>query len=476
MLFNSLEFLIFFPAIVVLYYKSPQRFAWVTLLLASYFFYMWWRAPYVVLILASTAVDYKISRLLTQTEQQRRRRHLLLTSLTLNLGLLAFFKYSRFFAASLSDLLAAFGIHASIPSSGMLLPVGISFYTLQTLSYTIEVFKKNTKPEPHVGIFALYVIFFPQLVAGPIERPQDLMPQLKKRAPLQWSNLSSGVRLMLWGGFQKVVIADQLASGVDYVYGTTDGGSGPLVLIGTYLFAFQIYCDFSGYSNIAIGAARVLGITLRENFARPYFATSFRVFWQRWHISLSTWFRDYLYIPLGGNRLGPVRTYANLLIVFLVSGLWHGANWTYVAWGGVHGIFLIMGIQMRKLAAAFPLPIPTLLKKAVAIVVVFHLVCFSWILFRSASIDQAAQMLETLFSWKNSDADFAIPPLSWPLTFLGLSVLLFVDTTNEWLPDPASFFRKPLPAMALNAGVFLLILWIALYGVFDKQEFIYWKF
>lgn len=476
MLFNSLEFLIFFPAIVVFYYSCPKRYQWPLLLIASYGFYMWWRAPYVLLILASTATDYWVSVRLHSSNSRTRRRRLLFVSLFLNLGLLAFFKYSKFFATSISGLLGTLGIDVAIPSSGLELPVGISFYTLQTLSYTIEVFKKNAKPQRHIGIFALYVVFFPQLVAGPIERPQNLIPQLAAPTKFDFAQVFSGVRLMIWGGFQKVVIADQLSNGVNFVYASPDGISGPLVLLSSYLFAFQIYCDFAGYSNIAIGAARVLGISLMDNFRRPYFASSVQMFWRRWHISLSTWFRDYLYIPLGGNRKGRLRTYLNLMIVFVVSGLWHGANWTYVFWGAAHGILLIIGMGIQKsLPDGLPL-VPKALKKAIAIVVVFHLVCLTWILFRATSITHAMSLMETLFSWKNSETAISIPAISWSLVALGGTVLLLVDGAQEWAFRRKVDLLTRIPPMLQHAGIFLLILWIAMYGVFDKQEFVYFKF
>lgn len=320
------------------------------------------------------------------------------------------------------------------------------------------------------------MVFFPQLVAGPIERPQNLIPQLAAPTKFDFAQVFSGVRLMIWGGFQKVVIADQLSNGVNFVYASPDGISGPLVLLSSYLFAFQIYCDFAGYSNIAIGAARVLGISLMDNFRRPYFASSVQMFWRRWHISLSTWFRDYLYIPLGGNRKGRLRTYLNLMIVFVVSGLWHGANWTYVFWGAAHGILLIIGMGIQKsLPDGLPL-VPKALKKAIAIVVVFHLVCLTWILFRATSITHAMSLMETLFSWKNSETAISIPAISWSLVALGGTVLLLVDGAQEWAFRRKVDLLTRIPPMLQHAGIFLLILWIAMYGVFDKQEFVYFKF
>ena len=345
MLFNSLEFLLFLPVVLVCYALTPRHLRWIPLLAASYYFYASWRLEYLTLILASTAVDYAAGLALGRVTNRASRRALVGLSLVANLGILLFFKYANFFAQTWSSMIGA-GADGSLHT--FLLPVGISFYTFQTLSYTIDVYRGRIEPERHLGRFALYVAFFPQLVAGPIERAGRLLPQVTRMASPNTDQIVSGLRLALWGFFKKVVIADRLALVVDQVYGNPADQSGITWLIGTYFFAFQIYCDFSGYSDIAIGVARLLGFDLMKNFRVPYSASSLREFWGRWHISLSTWFRDYVYIGLGGNRVQLGRWIANILVTFLVSGLWHGANWTFVVWGGLHGAYLVIEHALRR--------------------------------------------------------------------------------------------------------------------------------
>jgi alginate O-acetyltransferase complex protein AlgI len=344
MLFNSLHFLFFFPAVVALYFATPARYRWALLLAASYYFYAAWRLEYVVLIMVSTLADYLCGLRMGRLATKRERKPWLILTLVVNLGLLFVFKYLDFFGDSLRALFNQFNIFYDVPAYNLLLPVGISFYTFQTLSYSIEVYRGNQKPERHLGIFALYVSFFPQLVAGPIERSTRLLPQFWVQHGFDASRAASGFRLILWGFFKKIVIADRLAIYVNDVYGNPGAQDGLTLLVATYFFAFQIYCDFSAYSDIAIGSARIMGYDLMQNFRRPYFARSIQEFWQRWHISLSTWFRDYVYIPLGGNRVPKWRWYVNLMAVFLVSGLWHGAAWTFVVWGALHGGYLIVGV------------------------------------------------------------------------------------------------------------------------------------
>ncbi|CAN5908465.1 hypothetical protein BH23GEM7_BH23GEM7_20090 [soil metagenome] len=348
MLFNSLQFLFFFPVVVALYFATPHRFRWTLLLAASYYFYACWKPEYLLLIIASTLVDYGAALGMGAAATQARRKAFLALSLGSNLGLLFAFKYFNFFNESARALFDQFNLFYGVPAFDVLLPVGISFYTFQTLSYTIDVYRGQREPERHLGIFALYVSFFPQLVAGPIERSTRLLPQFFEKHEFSADRVSSGLRLILWGFFKKIVIADRLAIYVNEVYGNPAGFDGPTLLLATYFFAFQIYCDFSAYSDIAIGAARVMGFELMQNFRRPYFARSIHEFWQRWHISLSTWFRDYVYIPLGGNRVPFWRWYVNLFAVFLVSGLWHGANWTFVVWGGLHGFYLVFSLMTRN--------------------------------------------------------------------------------------------------------------------------------
>jgi len=319
MQFNSIEFLVFFFIVVVFYFSIPYRFRWILLLAASYYFYMCWRPEYIILIIASTLVDYIAGLKMGGIESKPRRKKYLIISLMINLGLLFSFKYFNFFNDSLRILFSRYNMLYRVPSFNILLPVGISFYTFQTLSYTIDVYRGERRPERHLGIFALYVAFFPQLVSGPIERSKRLLPQFYKRFDFDYKRLTHGLRLMLWGFFQKVVIADRLAIVVDHVYNNPSEHTSTAFIIATYFFAFQIYCDFAGYTDIARGAAKILGYELMLNFQRPYFAKSIRDFWRRWHISLTSWFRDYLYIPLGGNRVVKWRWYYNLFIVFFIS-------------------------------------------------------------------------------------------------------------------------------------------------------------
>lgn len=405
MLFNSVEFLIFFPVVVTLYFLCPQRYRWVLLLAASYLFYAAWRFDYVLLLLFSTVVDFYAARAMGQVSEQRARRKYLVLSLVVNLGLLFIFKYFNFFNDSVAGLFSLFHIEYQWGGLDVLLPVGISFYTFQSLSYIFDVYRGKLAPEQHLGIFALYVAFFPQLVAGPIERATHMLPQFHFQQFFNEARVNSGLRLMLWGMFKKVVIADRLAVYVNQVYNHPTDYSGWPLLLATYFFAFQIYCDFSGYSDLAIGAARVLGFDLMENFRQPYVAHSVAGFWRRWHISLSTWFRDYLYIPLGGNRVTPWRWYLNLTIVFLVSGLWHGAKWTFVVWGALHAFYILMEIWLGR-AALWGLrragrDRQSLLPDWLKIVLTFHLILFSWIFFRANSLSDALLIVQNLWQLGN---------------------------------------------------------------------------
>ena len=388
MLFNSGHFLIFFPVVVVLYYLLGHRWRWLLLLAASYYFYMSWNPVYITLILFSTCVDYWSGWQMGKAPTKRARKPWLWLSIAANLGLLGFFKYFNFFIDNVNYLSGA-----ELQYMKFLLPVGISFYTFQTLSYSIDIYKGEIKPEKHFGRFALFVSFFPQLVAGPIERAKNLLPQFRRKVEFSVLNFTSGGKRIIWGLFKKVVIADNVAILVDHVYASPESFGSTSLLVASYLFAFQIYCDFSGYSDIAIGTAKILGFDLMENFRTPYLSRSIREFWSRWHISLSTWFRDYVYIPLGGSKNGVVMWQINLLIVFAVSGLWHGAAWTFVVWGVLHGGYLMIenlinrkpwfGRYMKSKGIA----------KWAGIVLVFHLVLLGWIFFRAEDMRDAWAVL-----------------------------------------------------------------------------------
>lgn len=472
MAFNSVHFLIFFPIVVILYFSTSFRWRWLVLLLASYYFYAGWKPEYLILILYSTLIDYFIGIKLSRTDDTSRRKRLLTLSLVSNIGLLFLFKYFNFFSQSLQDIFILLKISASFPTLNLTLPVGISFYTFQTLSYTFEVYRGNIKPEKNFGVFALFVSFFPQLVAGPIERPQHLLPQFSQKFSFDAERVSSGLRLMLWGMFKKVVIADQLARLVNLVYNDPTHWRGLIVILATYSFAIQIYCDFSGYSDIAIGAARVMGFDLRLNFKDPYLAQSIADFWRRWHISLSTWFRDYLYIPLGGSRVSEKRMYLNLMIVFIVSGLWHGANWTFVVWGALHGLFMVTGLWTKNIrkSALTRLNIwqkPRLMLR-LNVFATFHLVVFAWVFFRANTLSDAFVIIQNMF--RLTPVELTTFGLLLTLVFMlgGLSPLHVHRPIGTYLQTRAPQFR-----WAFYTVIALLIINL---GVSNEVPFIYFQF
>ena len=399
MLFNSLQFVIFFPIVIILYFLTPYKKRWILLLIASYYFYMCWKVDYILLIIISTLIDYICSNKMSRIKEKVKRKKWLLISIFSNIGILFGFKYFNFFSENIQTLFNNYNVFYEIPLFNILLPVGISFYTFQTLSYTIDVYNNKTPAQRHLGVFAVYVSFFPQLVAGPIERSNHLLPQFFREHDFSYIRVKAGLQKMLWGFFKKIVIADNLAILVDGVYNNVDNYSGLTLIVATIFFTFQIYCDFSGYSDIAIGTAKVMGFELRENFKRPYFSKSIREFWQRWHITLSTWFRDYVYIPLGGNRTIKWRWYYNIFITFLVSGLWHGANWTFVIWGALHGTYLIIALALTNPKKQFSSLIQKQSKsfnKLLDVTITFILVAFAWIFFRANNLDDAIYIISNL--------------------------------------------------------------------------------
>jgi alginate O-acetyltransferase complex protein AlgI len=486
MLFNSLHFLIFFPIVTVTYYLLPHRYRWVLLLAASYYFYMVWRPIYALLIVISTLIDYIAAIQMSKTNQFKLKRLYLAISLSSNIGILFVFKYYGFFI----DTLNAF-TGDNFDAIYLLLPMGISFYTFQTLSYTIDVYRKQREPEYHLGYFALYVTFFPQLVAGPIERSDRLIPQLRKEHKFGYVRTVEGLQRMVWGFFKKVVIADNLALAVNYVYGNVESASGLTLLIATGFFAYQIYCDFSGYSDIAIGSSKILGIDLMENFNRPYFSTSIKEFWSRWHISLSTWFRDYVYIPLGGSKKGAIRTYINILSVFLISGLWHGASWMFVIWGAIHGIFLlyerltsVYSDYLWRLIRLDATKVQWFIKWCITIGVVL----ISWVFFRASSFGEATLIFSSfyldsingeLISDINSlislnQIGLGIGAVNLTVVFISILFMEIIQIIVEFYPEIAkSFWRNK---MFKNLALQLLVIWILLFGNFGFQEFIYFQF
>ncbi|MGZ5286161.1 MAG: MBOAT family O-acyltransferase, partial [Flavisolibacter sp.] len=348
MLFNSIEFLFFFPIVTILYFVLPHKWRWLHLLIASCVFYMAFIPIYLLILFFTIIIDY-IAGIMIENATGRRRKNYLIMSIVANVGVLAVFKYYNFFIENINQLFHSWNITTSnVPYLDIILPIGLSFHTFQAMSYTIEVYRGKYKAEKHFGIYALYVMFYPQLVAGPIERPQNVLPQFHEKKFFNYDNVTDGLKLMMWGMFKKVVIADRLVQLTDPVFNDPHAYSPMVIVLAAIFFSFQIFCDFSGYSDIALGSARVMGFKLMKNFDRPYQARSISEFWKRWHISLSTWFRDYLYISLGGNRVSIPRWYFNLFFVFLVSGFWHGANWTFVIWGALHGFYLVFAIISEK--------------------------------------------------------------------------------------------------------------------------------
>jgi alginate O-acetyltransferase complex protein AlgI len=496
MLFNSFEFLIFFPLVVLLYFLFSNRFRWILLLVASYSFYMFWRVEYALILVISTLIDYICGCMMGRysEEEQGKRKPWLWLSLLSNLGILFTFKYYNFFNAAAQDLSNLLGVKYVAPAFELLLPMGISFYTFQTMSYSIDVYYGRIKAEKHLGIFALFVTFFPQLVAGPIERAGNLLNQLKEKHEFDYNRVTSGLKLMAWGLFKKVVIADRLAVVVNQVYNNPTDYEGIPLIIATVFFALQIYCDFSGYSDMAIGAAQVMGFRLMENFRRPYFSKSIKEFWARWHISLSTWFRDYLYIPLGGNRVIKWRWYYNMFLTFLVSGLWHGANWTFLVWGALHGFYLVFGFvtaaKSERLIVYLNLSKIKLAYSFLQIGSTFFLVCLAWIFFRANTISDAmfiCKSIVTGFVPSVRAIIFDLDMARMRFLYLGntklefllyvllpLVVLMVVHLLQERLSLRDAIRNQPI--IVRWSLSYLLILAILVLGVYENNEFIYFQF
>lgn len=506
MLFNSVPFLMFFPAVLLVHFVLPRRVRWIWLLVVSYYFYMCWNPVYALLMLTSTAVTYLSGLLIGRCRVPEEThgagsalwhhpRIWAALSLIINLGILFCFKYYRFAAENLTALLSNMGISWQPPELDVLLPVGISFYTFQALSYTMDVYRGQVEVERNFFRYALFVSFFPQLVAGPIERSRDLLGQLRQPRPFDPDAFKNGALMMLWGYFQKMVVADRAALLVNQVYGNSQAYAGYSIAVATVAFALQIYCDFGGYSSIALGAAQMLGINLTQNFRQPYLATSVSDFWRRWHISLSTWFRDYLYIPLGGSRVGRVRRYFNVMITFLLSGLWHGANWTYVIWGGLNGLFQIAGNVKNTLLSHLPATLkdgrPVVNRDCFSYrlfqrLMTFALICLTWVFFRAESLEAAMIVLRQMFSVHNPWIFFdetlytlGLSRLELGLLVASAAVVLAVDVAHEH----GVTLRKRLERQNLAfrwLAYLAAILCILIFGVygpgFDASQFIYFQF
>ncbi len=476
MLFNSIEFLLFFTLVTFAYFIIPHRFRWMLLLGASCYFYMAFVPIYILILGFTIVIDY-FAGILIANEQGKKRKLYLIMSLAANIGVLAIFKYYNFLNENLSLLLGLASVKNPLPYLSILLPIGLSFHTFQAMSYTIEVYRGNQQAERHFGIYSLYVMFYPQLVAGPIERPQNLLPQLRQKFNFDYTRVVEGLKLILWGMFKKLVIADRLALYVNSVYNNASHHNGTTLFLATIFFSFQIYCDFSGYSDIAIGAARVMGFKLMTNFNRPYFAKNIAEFWKRWHISLSTWFKDYLYFSLGGSRVSIPRWYFNLFIVFLVSGLWHGANWTFIIWGALNGCYVIFSNITNPLKSRFNkigwLNKYRPINHGIQIIMTFLLVSFAWIFFRANNIADALLITRRIFT---SPGPLFFENSSMLIfSFAGIFILLFAEIKKEYYKGKFSFFNNEKWMVRYLSYATLLIL-ILLMGVFDGGEFIYFQF
>ena len=490
MLFNSLHFLVFFPIVIGFYFGLPPRWRGHLLLLASYYFYMSWRAAYAILLLATTLLDYFSGYRMSQLPTKQQRRPYLYLSLVSNLGTLFVFKYFNFFWAAAGQLAALLHLPpAAGPALGLLLPVGVSFYTFQSVGYIIDVYQGRLEAERNFGRFALFVAFFPQLVAGPIERGGHMLPQFRRTHDFDYARVVSGLRLMAWGLFKKVVVADRLALLVNPIFNNPrQHPEGPLLVLATLAFTFQIYGDFSGYTDLARGAARELGFEFNLNFRQPYLSASVPEFWRRWHISLSSWFRDYVFIPLGGSRVAPMRAYGNLLAVFLISGLWHGANWTFLAWGGLHGLYLVISTWARplreQLAQRTGLAARPGLRHGLGVLLTFGLVAYAWIFFRANNLSDAVFISRHLLGGWQGLRGGQLTTLLLEFTqhyrpelavaFLGVSVMLVVEYFGRNRSLQGWVSAQPLPARWV--GYVSLALFIFYLGVFNSTSFIYFQF
>lgn len=505
MLFNSFDFLVFFPFVVAIYFVIPKRVRYIWLLIASYYFYMSWNAKYALLIAFSTCVTWLSGILLGRANQysptklfnlsvSTHKKIIVAGSLLINLGILAFFKYYDFILHNINVTMAVFSIEPFEKPFDLLLPVGISFYTFQALSYTIDVYRGDVPVEKNILKYGLFVSFFPQLVAGPIERSSNLLRQVNEAHHIKLWNLNrvtQGCILMLWGYFLKMVLADRAAIIVNSVYNSFWLHNSCELSIATLFFAFQILCDFAGYSTIAIGAAKVMGFDLMKNFSAPYFSKNIQEFWRKWHISLSSWFRDYLYIPLGGSRCSKLQHYRNIMIVFVVSGIWHGASWSFVIWGFLHGFFQIIGLATKpfrnKLYKKHNVKTDAFSWKLLQIALTFFLVCIAWIFFRANSVPQALTILGTIFT------TFSLDQLSsLKLSSLGISkpdfIILMISIVALFLVDLLENNKKMSLDVFLEKQNFgfrwvvmlALVAVVFLYGVYgtgiEAQKFIYFQF
>ena len=482
MLFNSIDFAIFLPIVFILYWfvtNRNLRLQNFLIVASSYLFYGWWDWRFLSLILFSTLVDYVVGQKLRNEQSPLKRKGLLWVSIFVNLGFLVFFKYSNFFLENLVTAFTFFGSEIKVNSLSIILPVGISFYTFQTLSYTIDVYKRRIQPTNDFIAFSAYVSFFPQLVAGPIERSTHLLPQFYKKRTFDYSKAVDGMRQILWGLFKKIVIADNCAEFANQIFNNSADMNGSTLVLGALFFTFQIYGDFSGYSDIAIGTARLFGFDLMRNFNFPYFSRDIAEFWRRWHISLSTWFRDYLYIPIGGSRGGTWMKVRNTFIIFIVSGFWHGANWTFVAWGALNAIYFLPLLltknnrnNLETVAQGKSLPSP---KEFSSMLLTFGLTVFAWIFFRAENMGHAISYISEIFS----PSLFSMPSFTGMKRALTIIILVAIFVFVEWIGREGQFaisnvgikWKRPI-RYAMYYAIIIAIVWFG--G--KAQQFIYFKF
>ncbi len=459
-----------------MYFLLPHRYRWMLLLAASCYFYMAFVPIYILILGFTIIIDY-IAGILIENAAGKKRKQYLIMSLVANIGVLAVFKYYNFINENLTPLLQSVSIKNPAPFLKILLPIGLSFHTFQAMSYTIEVYRGNQQAERHFGIYALYVMFYPQLVAGPIERPQNLLPQFRQKFNFNYDRVVQGLQLMLWGIFKKLVIADRLAIYVNAVFNNAERHNGTTLLVAAIFFTIQIYCDFSGYSDIAIGAAKVMGFKLMTNFNRPFFSKSIAEFWKRWHISLSTWFKDYVYLSVGGNRVAVPRWYFNLFIVFLLSGLWHGANFTFIIWGAINAFYLIFAIATKKFSSKIEkftgLSKVPKLNTALQILLTFSLTCFAFIFFRANNV-QAAFLIIKKIIFQHGPLFFENASMLL-FSLMGIFFLFLAELKKEYFDDKFSLFHHE-KWLVRNLSYAMLIIIILVAGVFDGGEFIYFQF
>ncbi len=485
MLFNSFEFLLFFPIVTLIYFLLPHKFRWFHLLIASCVFYMAFIPVYILILFLTIIVDY-IAGIMIENAEGRRRKLFLAMSIVANVGILGFFKYYNFFIDNVNHVFLWTHISANIPFLKIILPIGLSFHTFQAMSYTIEVYRGNQRSERHFGIYALYVMFYPQLVAGPIERPQNMLHQFHEKHEFEYDEVVAGLRMMLWGVFKKAVIADRLAVFTDPVFNNPYAYSATVMVIATVFFAFQIFCDFSGYSNIALGAARVMGFKLMVNFNWPYSAKSISEFWRRWHISLSTWFSDYIYNPISVSLrdYGLLAVVVASVITFFISGIWHGAAWHYIVWGGLHGVAIAYEVVTRKTRKKFFKKIPVWAGNIIGLTCTFSYVCFSYIFFRANNLKDAfyiVRKIPTAFSECAVMLKGHLPLLHMPLSsarvilcVLAIGILELVHIIQNKRSLNIVLQNQP---WYLRWGIYYLFVFMILYmGVFQNRQFIYFQF